>query len=483
MIPCPMGLDGWTQAMVAQGWVEERIGAWVVVLILAAGVSVWTGRVVHARLNSVLLIFSVSTAIALAATWVRGTRLSPLQQVAESCAVLALLWSSVAFPRSRNAQSLASPGDSARTFASLVQLTALLFAAAGAIPLLLTLVMRLVLVSVDLLHGYPSPPLPSFGFEAVGLWSFALLGGTCVLGWMTTREGRLPACGFWIVAAAGTWASLLIPAFRLNPSGGFERSGMSLVLLAAYTTAIAVAAVCTRVNDARRNAVAGLRTSTAVLATLVIVLGCYHLLIPVQAPWGGLAGARLWVAGCLGLCSFSMFAMLALEWREGLADAGMGTASLAACAAVLAITPMSPGPLSESYPQVFNAIIVALALATAGWTAVSCGLIAIPRWEAGVATDRLASHAKRFAFLCSALALVAAALMTYWPRIPAIASMDHSFGRVMSGFGAHLLLLLVMLWSSRRLQRLTFHLLTLLAVVSTVGFLVVRVVPFASKVG
>lgn len=99
------------------------------------------------------------------------------------------------------------------------------------------------------------------------------------------------------------------------------------------------------------------------------------------------------------------------------------------------------------------------------------------------ARDGLASHARRFAFLCSALALVAAALMTYWPRIPAIAAMDHSFGRVMAGFGAHLFLLLVMLWSSRWLKRVTFHMLTLLAVISTIGFLVVRVIPFASKAG
>jgi hypothetical protein len=83
--------------------------------------------------------------------------------------------------------------------------------------------------------------------------------------------------------------------------------------------------------------------------------------------------------------------------------------------------------------------------------------------------------------LSAALALVAGALMTSWPRLPTVAGMDHTIGRVTAGFAAHLFLLLVMLWCSRRLRRLTFHLLTVLAVFSTAGFIVVRMIPFASR--
>jgi hypothetical protein len=73
--------------------------------------------------------------------------------------------------------------------------------------------------------------------------------------------------------------------------------------------------------------------------------------------------------------------------------------------------------------------------------------------------------------------------MTVWPRLPAIAAMDHSYGRIAAGLSANLYLLLVMLWCSRRLQRLTFHLLTMLAVLSTMGFVIMRMLPFASRVG
>ena len=103
--------------------------------------------------------------------------------------------------------------------------------------------------------------------------------------------------------------------------------------------------------------------------------------------------------------------------------------------------------------------------------------------EPHMTSARFIPHAHRFAFLSAALALVAGALMTYWPRMPSIASMDHSLGRITAGFAAHLFLVLVMLWCSRQLRRLTYDLLTVLAVVSTAGFFIVRMGPFASRLG
>ena len=162
----------------------------------------------------------------------------------------------------------------------------------------------------------------------------------------------------------------------------------------------------------------------------------------------------------------------------------MALTSLALCAAALLLTPPGEGPLSEAYPATFNAIIIALSFATAGWTWFACVWTGPKsRGFFGFSHEQAAPLAKRFAFLSAALALVAAAIMTYWPRLPSISAMDHSLNRVLAGFGAHLFLLLVMLWSSRRLQRLTFHMLTLLAVFSTAGFIVVRMMPFASRVG
>ena len=65
--------------------------------------------------------------------------------------------------------------------------------------------------------------------------------------------------------------------------------------------------------------------------------------------------------------------------------------------------------------------------------------------------------------------------------MPAIATMDDSFGRITAGFGGNLFFLLVLLWCSRRLHRLTFQILTVLTVLSTMGFLIIRVLPFVSS--
>ncbi len=73
--------------------------------------------------------------------------------------------------------------------------------------------------------------------------------------------------------------------------------------------------------------------------------------------------------------------------------------------------------------------------------------------------------------------------MAVWPRWPAIAAMDDSLGRVAAGMAGNLFMLLVLLWSSRRVHRLTFQILTVLSVVSAAGFLTVRMLPFTPQFG
>ena len=94
---------------------------------------------------------------------------------------------------------------------------------------------------------------------------------------------------------------------------------------------------------------------------------------------------------------------------------------------------------------------------------------------------KLIPCAKRFSFLCAALALVVSAMMALWPRWPTVSATDDSLGRVAAGMAANLFLLLVVLWCSRRSHKLTFQVLTVLVVVSTTGFLLARLLPFTSR--
>ena len=71
--------------------------------------------------------------------------------------------------------------------------------------------------------------------------------------------------------------------------------------------------------------------------------------------------------------------------------------------------------------------------------------------------------------------------MAAWPRLRFVAVPDDSIGRVTAGFGAYLFLFLMMLVSSRRLKRLTFHILTFLVLASAVGFMKMRMYPYTPK--
>ena len=81
------------------------------------------------------------------------------------------------------------------------------------------------------------------------------------------------------------------------------------------------------------------------------------------------------------------------------------------------------------------------------------------------------------------MALVVAALLAVWPRLSSIATMDHALPQVRAGFAANLFMLLSLLYAARLARRHTFHILTGLAVVAVGGYMVARVLPFASGLG
>jgi len=141
-------------------------------------------------------------------------------------------------------------------------------------------------------------------------------------------------------------------------------------------------------------------------------------------------------------------------------------------------------PLVEQYPIVFNAMMIGLALAAALWTWLTdVWQQQLDHGMAWTTTGRLIPFAGRHAFLAAALAWVSGVVMMIWPRLSTVATADESFARVTAGVGGNLLLLLVTLWSSRRLNRPAFRILTTMVVLSTAGFLLVRMLPYRSYVG
>jgi hypothetical protein len=221
-----------------------------------------------------------------------------------------------------------------------------------------------------------------------------------------------------------------------------------------------------------------------VLGLVILFLVCYHLAVPIPLEFGGfratagIAMAAAWIAAAAAVHYTRE------RWSESVADVGMGLASLGLCGLCVLFVPERPDTLAERYPIVFNALMLGWALSTATWTWFGCkhryGGPAVLEPTIVTAGPGLA---RRFAFLTASLALVVGSVMAVWPRLPAIAVTDDSLSRVCAGLSVNLFLLWVMLWSGRKMHRLTFHALTVFCVASAACFLLARMLPFTPRFG
>ncbi len=425
-----------------------------------------------------------------------GSRLSSLpRSAAFGCAALSLLCSGLVAAMLHTTNECPSGAPRESSAVSAARLTALLSAVLASTLLVLTLGIRIVYVVVDLLHVYPSEAGAEFGYDMLGLWSLGLLLTSCVISQVSTRDPQLPACTLLIATVATVWVSLSAPVYRMASFGGVEQAGASALLMVSLA-ALLVAAGLFAALAARRNRPGekvsapagsasvswpGFDRTCGSLALALIILAAYQLAVPLPLSWGGFRGAAgvQAVSAALGACG--CYLLISPSWNARLADAVGALGSLSLCGAAVAVLPEQPVSLVERYPMVFNAMIVALAIAVAicTWSVATCG--------AGCSTPSIRARfvplAKRFAFIDAVFALTVAGLMALWPRMRSIGIPDDSLGRVTAGFGANLFLLLVMLWCSRRLKRMTLHILTLLALLSAAGFMVMRMRPFTPSYG
>lgn len=449
---------------------------WLVpTLVGVAGVSLLCRRLLPGALVWMGFVLPISAGVGLEMVRFWPAPGGAVQDVARVCAVLALFWSVCAgvVLRRRSLSAMQTAGE--LSFVGLAHIVALQLGVVAAVIQSVVLAMRMIHVAVELMSGHAPRGAPDYGFGAGGLWTLGFVFAACAITLMSTRARRLWTCLLWSAIILASWACLLAPAVRSTTVGGFERTGNTLVLLGALSILLALAVMISRCPWP------GLSLSATVIAVAVILLVCCHLAVPVAVGRGGFRLGALVVTGSAVLAAFACFLLLGREWSVSLADAGMGLTSLSLCGLATLAVPPQPATLAERYPMIFSAMIVGLALATGLWTHLACAWRQqLDRPQAWAVSGRLIPRAKRFAFVSAAFALVLGAIMAAWPRWPGIAAMDDSIGRVTAGFAANLFLLLVMLWCSRRLHKLTFQILTVLTVVSTAGFLMIRMLPFTS---
>jgi hypothetical protein len=382
----------------------------------------------------------------------------------------------------------------------IVRNVALYLGVTAGMILIILLTMRCLYVGIDLLHGYPWQGVRGYGFSQGGLWTIVALSAACGFGLLATRDGRLLTVQFWILVVLAMWACLLCDPFQATKTGGFERTDATLILVECLAGLILVAVVLTgwvteskllqtpaeeRTTNTERHAPLrklppGFRSSVALLALALNIAVLFHILVPAGQSTSILrmSGVRAGIAALVA--AIGCLVLLRRSWGAHLADASLGLFAMSLCGLATVAVPSERIPLDQRYPMIFNAITVGYAFA-AGVFAHLAWTWTLPNPDSDLTRCRMVPHLNRFAFFSGATALLSGVMMCFWPGLPGITAMDHSLGRVLAGFAAFLFLLLVTLRSSRLLERLSFHFLTVAVAASMVAFLVVRALPFTSN--
>lgn len=349
------------------------------------------------------------------------------------------------------------------------------------------LAMRLVDAGLETLTGALSFIPASYGFTMDGRCVFALLAIALTSTLITHHDRRLPAALVWLAAGAAAWECLLEPVLDVTMGGRIVRTAVGLRLMGGLSVVLGFACVLyshTRRVSGRDIAATAddwpaYRFTCGVLGMAVLVLAAFHLTVPTSVA-GGHRFAALLGGACTGACAAGLALLIRRQWDGRLVETAMGLVSLSVCVWASTLLPGQPVLLATRFPLVFMATVVGMSLATLAWTTAAGSL---PPPAEGLPEDAVRRDfrvaCKRFAFLTAALGVLVAALLALWPTQPGIATTEDTLERFGSGLGVHLLLLIVLLWCGRRLKRLTFHLLTLLAAGSTLGFAVVRMWPWA----
>ena len=465
----------------------------------------------------VVSVLSVSAA----GTWLYvtywPTPRSPMQHIAWLGAALSLLWSACAAATLWRDRRHAAPVPYRARFVPVAHAAALLFAVVVVVVQSVVLTMRLTFVTVDLAHGFPWSGYREYGFGSDGLWSLAMLFLSCAVSIFSTRDTRLVTCQVWLGVMLVLWSSMLQAPLARAATGGFERTGATMLLLVGLSAIVFATAVILRGRDAWRQSgsafrigmivasimkrrtrpllnqgkpaptvpsIPGVDLSVRILGVAVALLVCYHLLVPVKLPVGGSYGPGMVAAASAALVAWAGVLLAGTIRGRVSYDVTVGLGSLALCGLATLALPSPPGPLDARYPMVFNVLIVGLTTACAIclWAANRFGQHLAPNSSAEGSLWFLPA-VKRFAFLNAAMAIQIALIMAIWPRLPTIATMDDSLGRVLAGLGANLALLCVVLACAVRQRRPAFHILTVMAMFTTGAFLWIRMLPYGSSTG
>jgi len=367
---------------------------------------------------------------------------------------------------------------------------------AGSLLVYLTVV-RAVYAVIEVLRGGPIAHDPVFDSGWDVLIEIAALIAACLVGLHATQRRTLIPIMFWLAVLGVIWTTLQWPIYSPSELGTFARSAVAVLTLIGLSATVSVFVGLESIGRLRRRWRAartnpdalleaqpdwpGMRPSVGAVAIALILLVCFTLTAPptetLMAPWL----AALVTAACALAAGSFCFVLVGRRWSVNLSDAALGLITLSFASLAIACVPSDEIGLSERYPMVFTAVIIALALSC--WFWVWLARVWRQQLDGGqpwTTAGRLVPVCEAFSFFAACIGLVLAWLMAIWPKLRGVGVSDDSPGRMTAGVAALLYLLLVMLWNGRVLKRPSFHLLAALATAALVCFIVVRAAPFVS---
>lgn len=441
----------------------------------------------------------MTTTVAMLANGTNWLMPPALEKLGAALALGSLLFAAIGCLTSRRtAPCSASKWHDADSRSRMPWHAALFLGVAASIPLSFLLFVRVLTVAIDLLR--PTPPSAAawtMNLGVVGWLAWLILCGATLVGLIAARDARMATCLFCGASAALSWATLRQPIFEQTVLGALSRTSATTLWTVGCSALCVAAAWITTVAETRRrwrligegsltladgpSFPPGLRIALAAVCLLVALSACHHLVAPDSGGALGFRGSAAAMAIASAAACAAGWHVLLRAWSQLLLDAVMALIPPAFAGMSLVFLAEEPANMQERYPRMFNAMIVGLG-AAAGWLAF---LSLVWRDQIGPegawsTEGRLSRVLPRFAFMNGSLALIVAALMALWPRVTGVSTPDDSLGRVTAGLAGNLWLVLVFMWCARRLRRPTFHALAVLALLTTAGFVIVRIMPYSS---
>ncbi len=417
-------------------------------------------------------------------------------RVAWLCAMTALVCSAVSALGVGGGFAYAEDGRRENRSSVALNAIALISGGVGSAIVMASLGNRLVDLVGELLTVQPWRETFAYVFARSGWWTLGLIFLACMFGRITHPKNGLGGYALALASMIVMWLCLQGAVFENAERGGLFATWRLRWIIACNAMILLVASFVLWWTARRKSKPAHVSTTEKLseplrqddmfervaggIATMILLLVVYQIAVPLDPMHISTRSSFAMNAASSFLAAVGCFLLVSRKWHRGLADVAFGLGSAAWISACIALLPDYPNALAERLPIVFNAAMVGAAMVGAActWFVVIRSPMQHDNSERTIA-EHFVPVANRFAFINLLFAVGLGGLMGIWPRLDSIGTPDLSLGRVTAGFGANLFLLLVSLWSARHLRRVTLHILTLLALLTTIGFMGIRMLPYA----